>query len=88
MDLFGGHFHERGYVVIDDVVGAEELDEIVRNVDGIADTRAGTRRMVDLPWCRPLACRLARDARLARTLPLDARLTRLPGKLAWPSLRP
>jgi ectoine hydroxylase-related dioxygenase (phytanoyl-CoA dioxygenase family) len=73
MDSFAGQFHEQGYVVFDDAVSVEELGEAIRSIDCIADIRAGTRRLVELPWCRSLARRLAGEAPLTRILPIDAR---------------
>ena len=73
MHSFAGQFHEQGFVVFDDAVSVEDLDEAIRIIDGIGDIRAGTRCLVDFPWCRSLARSLAGDERLTRILPVDAR---------------
>jgi len=66
-------FLELGYAVVPDVVGDEEIDEIARLVDDNVMAGAGTRRLINLPWCTALAERLAGDRRLAEVLPVDAR---------------
>ena len=66
-------FLELGYAVVPDVIGDEELDEIARLADDNVIARAGTRRLINLPWCNALAERLARDRRFAGVLPVDAR---------------
>jgi len=62
---------EAGYVVIADLVDGPELGEITRFAGGLDCDRAGTRRLIELPWCRELAMRLIRYERLSRILSTD-----------------
>jgi hypothetical protein len=41
-----------GYVVIADLIDGAELGEITRLAVGLDCDRAGTRRLIELPWCR------------------------------------
>ena len=63
---------ERGYAVIPDLIEPREVDDIVRSVEALAAGTAGTRRLLDMPWCASLAERLARDVRLREALPANA----------------
>ena len=62
---YGSQLNEAGYVVIADLVDGVELGEIARLAGGLDCDRAGTRRLIELPWCRELAMRLLRDERLS-----------------------
>jgi Phytanoyl-CoA dioxygenase (PhyH) len=68
----GSQLNEMGYTVIPDLIGDAELGEIVRFTGGLACDRAGTRRLIELPWCRELAMRLMQDDRLSGLLPPEA----------------
>jgi ectoine hydroxylase-related dioxygenase (phytanoyl-CoA dioxygenase family) len=72
-DLITAQLEESGYAVIPDVVGRDEISGIERLIDDDGNGVFGTRRLISLPWCRELADRLARDARLSEALPDDAR---------------
>ena len=65
---YGSQLNEAGYVVIADLVDGVELGEIARLAGGLDCDRAGTRRLIELPWCRELAMRLLRDERLSEVL--------------------
>jgi hypothetical protein len=65
---YGSQLNEAGYAVIADLIGGAELGEIARLVSGLDCDRAGTRRLIELPWCRELALRLMRDVRLSGIL--------------------
>ena len=65
---YGSQLNGVGYAVIADLVDNEELGEIARFADGLVCDRAGTRRLIELPWCRELAVRLMRDERLSGIL--------------------
>ena len=64
MDLVTAQLEESGYAVIPDVVGTDEISNIERFIDDNGNDVAGTRRLINRPWCRELASRLARDTRL------------------------
>jgi ectoine hydroxylase-related dioxygenase (phytanoyl-CoA dioxygenase family) len=64
--------NETGYAVIPAMVGAAELEEIGRSVDGLVHERVGTRRLIERPWCSELAERLMRNHRVSGFLPVKA----------------
>jgi hypothetical protein len=64
--------NETGYGVIPAIVGAADLEEIARSVDGLVHEGVGTRRLIELPWCSELAERLMRDHRVSEFLPVKA----------------
>ena len=41
--------NETGYAVIPAIVGAAELEEVARSVDGLVHEGFGTRRLIELP---------------------------------------
>jgi Phytanoyl-CoA dioxygenase (PhyH) len=61
-----------GYVVIPDLIASAERDRIVRSIEDMLTEGAGTRRLIDIPWCGALAERIGRDERLRETLPVGA----------------
>jgi hypothetical protein len=65
---YGSQLNEAGYAVIADLVDGAELGEIARFAGGLVCDRAGTRRLIELPWCRALAVRLLHDERLSGIL--------------------
>jgi hypothetical protein len=67
----GSQLNEAGYAVIADMVDDAELGEIARFVGSLVCDRAGTRRLIELPWCRDLAVRFMRDERLSGILPTE-----------------
>ena len=67
----GSQLNEAGYAVVADMVDDAELGEIARFVGGLVCDRAGTRRLIEIPWCRDLAVRLMRDERLSGILPTE-----------------
>jgi Phytanoyl-CoA dioxygenase (PhyH) len=73
MDLIDAQLQENGYAVIPDVVGLDEIGEIEQLIDDDIGGGAGTRRLIDRPWCSRLADRLTWDTRLSDALPVDAR---------------
>jgi nitrate/nitrite transporter NarK len=54
---YGSQLNEAGYAVTADIVDGAELGEIARFAGGLVCDRAGTRRLIELPWCRELAVR-------------------------------
>jgi len=57
--------------VVPMLIPAEEIDELRDRVDGLAGQSAGTRRLIDNPWCWNLAKRICRDEQLQGVLPVD-----------------
>jgi hypothetical protein len=70
--VLAGQLFEAGYAVVTDLITGVDIGEIARCVDGLPTQSAGTRRLIDNPWCRDLAERLARDGRLQTVLPVDS----------------
>lgn len=64
---------ETGYSVIPDVIGVEDIEKIQASMSGAFADRAGTRRLIEEPWCWELATRLMHDPRLRDPLPDDPR---------------
>ncbi len=62
---YGSQLNEAGYVVIADMLDGAKLREIARFAGGLVCDRAGTRRLIELPWCRELAVGLMHDERLS-----------------------
>ncbi len=62
---YGSQLNEAGYAVIADLVDGAELGEIARFIGTLVSDRAGTRRLIELHWCRELAARLLHDERLS-----------------------
>jgi hypothetical protein len=63
---------EDGYAVILGVIGSGEVAKIGESISvGLAGS-AGTRRLIEEPWCRDLAGRLMRHPHLVDLLPKDA----------------
>lgn len=44
-----------GYAVLDDLLGAEELDRVEESLEDVTADAAGDRRFLDREWCRLLA---------------------------------
>jgi hypothetical protein len=66
-------FANDGYAVIPNILSSLDADQAALAIDGILGDRAGTRRLLDLPWCAMLADRLADEPRLREYLPGTAR---------------
>ena len=73
MDSITAQLQECGYAVIPDMVRIDEIGKIERFIDDGVSGGAGTRRLIDRPWCSRLADQLTRDMRLSKALPTDAR---------------
>jgi ectoine hydroxylase-related dioxygenase (phytanoyl-CoA dioxygenase family) len=73
MDSITAQLEESGYAIIPDVVGNDEISYIERFIDDDGKGVAGTRRLINRPWCRELADRFNRDTRLSVTLAADSR---------------
>jgi hypothetical protein len=60
-----------GFVVLAEFFEARQIDALLRWVEALAVERAGTRRLIDLPWCADLGRRISRDKRLSALLPTN-----------------
>ena len=65
-------FVNDGYAVIPNMLTSLDADQIALAINGILGDRAGTRRLLDIPWCNELADRLADEPRLREYLPDNA----------------
>jgi ectoine hydroxylase-related dioxygenase (phytanoyl-CoA dioxygenase family) len=63
-------FFSEGFVIVHDLLDAGECATVAGNAQTATTASAGTRRLLDLPWCRSLASRL-RAGRLRGVLPMD-----------------
>jgi ectoine hydroxylase-related dioxygenase (phytanoyl-CoA dioxygenase family) len=66
------HFEKAGFAVLADILDAEEVCEISRQLVLLGTANAGTRRLLNEPWCLGLGQRLVRDIRLSNLMPHDA----------------
>jgi ectoine hydroxylase-related dioxygenase (phytanoyl-CoA dioxygenase family) len=65
-------FEKAGFAVVPDILDEDEVCEISRQLEFLGTANAGTRRLLNEPWCRGLGQRLARDIRLSNLIPHDA----------------
>jgi hypothetical protein len=61
-----------GYGVVAEFLQGHDVVTASRWVAGLPRERAGTRRLIDLPWCAELGRRIARDEQLRALLPANA----------------
>jgi hypothetical protein len=74
MAVHTSQLSEAGYSVIPDLIESERVADIARCIDSVLARRAGTRRLLDAPWCYTLAERLMgnellHDVRIAASRP-------------------
>jgi len=65
-------FVELGYALIRDVLDADECKQIARQVPSSRLASAGTRRLLEQPWCADVVNRIRNHAILAQLLPPSA----------------
>jgi len=58
-----------GYAVIPELIEQDDICDLIHNLPA---SSAGTRRLLDAPWCATLATRIARDQRVRDALPENA----------------
>jgi ectoine hydroxylase-related dioxygenase (phytanoyl-CoA dioxygenase family) len=64
-----GELSESGYAVIPQLIRSVEVDGIARCIENMASRSAGTRCLIDAPWCRELSERVAAHKRVRDVLP-------------------
>src|ERR1044072_1948022 len=64
---------QSGFAVVPGLLDEREIDDIAHQLERSGILHAGTRRLLDEPWCRELREKLARDGRISKFLPQDAR---------------
>jgi hypothetical protein len=62
-------FDTDGYAVVDGIFCPEETRELGRNASELARGRAGTRTLLNVPWCQALARPLLHDPRVSELAP-------------------
>ncbi|MCX5660605.1 MAG: phytanoyl-CoA dioxygenase family protein [Planctomycetota bacterium] len=62
---------EHGHLVTAPLLTAAACDDLIAQLDTVTIDGAGTRNLLDLPWCAALARRLASAAPIAARLPPD-----------------
>ena len=72
MSTLNRELADNGYAVVPAVVDIDEVDRIGRFVTDTLAATAGTRRLIELPWCRDLANCLMRNSRVCDSLPVDS----------------
>jgi hypothetical protein len=72
MSTLNRELTDNGYAVVPAVVDIDEVDRIGRFVTDTLAATAGTRRLIELPWCRDLANCLMRNSRVCDSLPVDS----------------
>jgi hypothetical protein len=72
-DSLSAEFAAVGYAVIADVLTADEMRSVARNVTESATQGVGSRKLLDARWCQAVAGRLACEPRLRPVMPTDVR---------------
>ena len=72
MSTLNRELTDNGYAVVPAIVDIDEVDRIGRFVTDTLAATAGTRRLIELPWCRDLADCLMRNSRLCDSLPVHS----------------
>lgn len=62
-------FEIDGYCVVPGVITAKETRNIAGALEGVPVERAGTRRLLELEWCKALAERCLQDPRIRELVP-------------------
>ena len=65
-------FHENGFAIVNDVVSSPKCDDLIANVASIAPHSAGSRSLVNRPWCRHLAGNIRKRLASEIDLPVGA----------------
>ena len=62
-------FENAGFAVFPDILDEAEICEILRQLLLLGTANAGTRRLLNEPWCLDLGQRLVRNIRLSNLMP-------------------
>ena len=63
---------ELGFVTLPDVLSPTQCDAVIRRVEANGVAGAGSRNLLDQPWCQSLAIRMKDDPRIGPLLPAQA----------------
>ena len=72
MQTGAAEFKERGFTVVANLIDDDSCSEIASRIEARNQTGAGSRRLLDEPWCADLATQLRHSSELRAFLPLDA----------------
>jgi hypothetical protein len=64
-------FSDAGFVLLEDIVAPAACDQLGSHLSALAEHDAGSRILLERPWCRELASAIAQDSRIAPFLPPD-----------------
>lgn len=64
-------FDVDGYVILDDLLSDHEVRSVESQISNLSMPGAGTRNLLQTPWCREIAERLKENRNLAGLLPPD-----------------
>ncbi len=73
--MTGGNIREltnNGYTVISSVIDSDEVDRIGQIVMSTLAASVGTRRLIEMPWCRNLADRLKQNSHISDSMSVDS----------------
>ena len=62
---------DQGFAIVESVLSLNECQAIDAALDPLAHDSAGSRTLLQQPWCMAVAHRLRRDSRISRLLPQD-----------------
>jgi hypothetical protein len=60
---------EKGYLILPAVLEEDECDKLVQYIAPLQGQVAGTRNLLNNPWCKLLAARLGRNPQMVSLLP-------------------
>jgi ectoine hydroxylase-related dioxygenase (phytanoyl-CoA dioxygenase family) len=66
------HLHTDGYAVISGILSVDQVNRLSAEVSSLANGAQGTRKLLDEPWCKPLAEKLRVNPKLHSLLPKNA----------------
>jgi hypothetical protein len=68
MTIYSQQFQEDGFVVVLDLANRNRCDALARHVETIAREGAGSRTLLDQPWCVELAHESRQHSELGRAI--------------------
>ena len=72
MDTLTATFASHGFVAVHQVIDDSVCAEVAKSLEPVASHGAGTRRLLEQPWCQDLARRVRTNSVVAELLPDDA----------------
>lgn len=65
-------FAQYGFVIVDELLNANQVDMAIRSIEGLDAIGAGTRKLLKLAWCRELVETIKGNNSIRRLLPNEA----------------